>query len=52
MPSKPPKPPSIPPLPPGPAPANVTFWPVNICISVAAIRDVTTSLMAVRSARS
>ena len=52
MPSKPPSPPSIPPLPPGPAPppANVTFWPVNICISVAATRDVTTSLMAVRSA--
>ena len=52
MPSKPPSPPSIPPLPPGPAPppANVTFWPVNMYISVAATRDVTTSLMAVRSA--
>ena len=52
MPSKPPSPPSIPPLPPGPAPppANVTFWPVNMCISMAATRDVTTSLMAVRSA--
>ena len=40
MPRKPPSPLSIPPLPPGPAlsPANVTFWPVNMYISVAAFR--------------
>jgi hypothetical protein len=28
----------------------VTFWPVNNCISIAATREVTTSLMAVSSA--
>src|SRR5579883_251215 len=52
MPSSPPSPPRIPPLPPEPAPppANVTFWPVNKYISIAATREVTTSLIAVSSA--
>ena len=52
MPSKPPSPPRTPPLPPGPAPppAKDTFWPVNMYISMAATREVTTSLMAVRIA--
>src|SRR5579883_113711 len=52
IPSRPPSPPRIPPLPPEPAPppANVTCWPVNNCISVAATREVTTSLIAVSNA--
>ena len=49
MPSNPPRPPSIP-APPEVAGRKETDVPVNICISIAATREVTTSLMAVSSA--
>jgi hypothetical protein len=52
MPRMPASRPNIPPPPPGvpPAPANETLVPVNNCMSAAAMREVTTSLIVVSRA--
>ena len=50
MPSSPPRLPDAATARPAPPPANDTFWPVNMYISIAATREVTTSLIAVRMA--